>query len=303
MRKLFFIGLVFASFTSFALQNLYMKHVVAKGETIYSLTKTFEVSVDEIKKVNPGIDINTIKIGETINIPLKTKEVNNASTPSYTKATTSNTSAKHIVKSGESMYAIAKKYGITINDLNKWNSIDNNSIKIGQVLIVSDPMSNKTTTTTTTTYSTTTTATIPNTTTKTVVKANIDEDVTDPTSRTTTTTIANVPSKEPVKTTNSNYVADYYNTKTTASGKTQKGIGMSMADSGDNSSYIALYSGAAIGSMITIKNLMNGKSITAKVIGKIPNLDRNKDVLVKISSNAYAELGALDEKFLVEVIY
>jgi rare lipoprotein A (peptidoglycan hydrolase) len=64
-----------------------------------------------------------------------------------------------------------------------------------------------------------------------------------------------------------------------------------------------MFSGAPIGTMVTVKNLMNGKTITAKVIGKIPSLDVNKDILVKLSSNAYKELGVESDKFLVEVSY
>ena len=293
MKKLLLFILLFTTIQIYALQNLYMKHTIAKGETIYSLTKMYEVSIEDIKKVNPGININSIKIGETINIPLKTKEIGqNSTTPptTTTKPENPNKYIYHTVKSGESLYSIAKKYGITINDITKLNGITDNAIKIGQYLKIATDASNNTFNSSTTTI-------------KKASNTNIDEDVTDPTLKPQNTVINNPIIKEAPKNTATNSNIDYYNTKTVATGKTQKGIGMSMSDSGENTNYIALYTGAAIGSMITIKNLMNGKTITAKVVGKIPSLDRNKDVLVKISINAYNDLGAIDEKFLVEVIY
>ncbi|MEI6311007.1 MAG: LysM peptidoglycan-binding domain-containing protein [Bacteroidota bacterium] len=323
MKKILLVALLLSVLQGFALQNLYTKHTIEKGETIYSISKLYGVSIEEIKNTNPGIDISKIKLGGTINIPLQVKNAassnnNNTSTTvtttnavkttsNPTSVSTTNTTTKtHVVKAGESLYSIAKLYGVSINDLTSWNKITTNSIQIGQRLQIAS-----TSTTTVNTSKPTTTTTVPTKTTDVKITA-IDEDVTDPTSNirtskttnTTASTNTNTVVKPSTTTTSSNAInSNYYTTKTTASGKTEKGIGMSMVDAGDNPNYIALYSGAAIGSMITVKNLMNNKSITAKVVGKIPSLDRNKDVLVKISSNAYTALGALDEKFLVEVVY
>lgn len=297
MKRSIFLLLVLLSVQCFALQVIYTKHIIAKGETLYSLAKQYEVSVDEIKNTNVGMDFSALKIGQTINIPLPVKgakqQVSTTTKSNGTGAAPSSTAKYHTVKAGESMYQLCKLYGISIDNLNKWNTISNNSIKIGQVLRVSEQKTSSTAIKTN--------------------KENMDEDVTDPTTRNTSTNTTTTPVKTttistptPVNTISeksSTISSDYNTNKTSATGKKEKGIGMSMIDAGDNPNYIAIYSGASIGSMITVRNLMNGKSIQAKVVGKIPNLDRNKDVLVKISSNAYSQLGALDEKFLVEVIY
>jgi hypothetical protein len=52
-----------------------------------------------------------------------------------------------------------------------------------------------------------------------------------------------------------------------------------------------------------VKNLMNGKIVTVKVIGKVPATSINEKVLIKISASAAKTLGVLDEKFLVELAY
>jgi rare lipoprotein A (peptidoglycan hydrolase) len=135
---------------------------------------------------------------------------------------------------------------------------------------------------------------------------NIDEDVTYPTTRmntnkTTTTTEIKSTTINPTTTTKTTNVASEY--KTITSSKISKGIGTSMLVDSDNENKNVMFSGAPIGTMVTVKNLMNGKTITAKVIGKIPSLDVNKDILVKLSSNAYKELGVESDKFLVEVSY
>ena len=46
----------------------------------------------------------------------------------------------YTVKKGDTLWDISKKYGVTVDDLVKWNSIKNrNKINVGQVLAVSDP--------------------------------------------------------------------------------------------------------------------------------------------------------------------
>jgi len=46
---------------------------------------------------------------------------------------------------------------------------------------------------------------------------------------------------------------------------------------------------------------MNHKTVFVKVVGKVPPMDASSDITVKLSSKAAKDLGALDEKFLVEV--
>ncbi|MEZ4994596.1 MAG: LysM peptidoglycan-binding domain-containing protein [Saprospiraceae bacterium] len=46
---------------------------------------------------------------------------------------------KHSIAGGETLYSISKKYGVTVNDLKKWNNLKSNTIYKGKQLIVSDP--------------------------------------------------------------------------------------------------------------------------------------------------------------------
>ena len=50
-------------------------------------------------------------------------------------------------------------------------------------------------------------------------------------------------------------------------------------------------------------NMMNGKTVTVKVIGKLPATSENEHVLIKISSAAANKLGVLDERFLAALYY
>lgn len=69
--------------------------------------------------------------------PKKREEKKKAETKSKTKSKKqSASSGTHVVKSGESLYVIAERHGITVNELKRANSLSNNKIKPGQKLTI-----------------------------------------------------------------------------------------------------------------------------------------------------------------------
>jgi hypothetical protein len=70
-----------------------------------------------------------------------------------------------------------------------------------------------------------------------------------------------------------------------------------------NGAMLALHNEAPVGSWIEVRNLMNNRSVRAKVVGRLPqNLDDSR-AIVKLSQGAARELQAHDPKVLVEVVY
>src|SRR5450759_4107130 len=86
------------------------------GETVYSLSKLYGVSEDEIMESNPGIDINKLSIGTEIGIPkrefMNNQQKFNDQDDKYTF---------HKVLMGESLSSIAKQYGLTVRQLRREN--------------------------------------------------------------------------------------------------------------------------------------------------------------------------------------
>ena len=94
-------------------------HKVKKGESIYSISKLHGIAPKEILYENYELRRRPLYIGEEILIPsLTAKE----------KIT------YHKVKKGETLYGIAKKYNITLNELKKKNKLSKQSIALGQRL-------------------------------------------------------------------------------------------------------------------------------------------------------------------------
>lgn len=92
-------------------------YIVQSGDTLYSIAKKYNITVDELKTTN-NITSNSLSIGQVIKIP-------------GTSISQPNT---HIVKKGESLYSVANKYGTTVNELKTLNNLTSNTLSIGQVL-------------------------------------------------------------------------------------------------------------------------------------------------------------------------
>ena len=71
----------------------------------------------------------------------------------------------------------------------------------------------------------------------------------------------------------------------------------------DKNKYLGLHKTAPIGTILQVKNIMNGQNVYVRVIGKLPDTGANEKVIVRISKKAYQRLAALDNRFRVEVSY
>ena len=95
---------------------------VKSGDTLWSIARRFGVTVSQIKEVN-NLKNNTLTIGELLYIP--------------TKETESVTKDVYTVKNGDTLYSIARKYNLTVDELKELNKLTSNTLSIGQKLIVS----------------------------------------------------------------------------------------------------------------------------------------------------------------------
>jgi hypothetical protein len=81
-------------------------------------------------------------------------------------------------------------------------------------------------------------------------------------------------------------------------------VGVFKSTSGwDDGKYYCLFNKAAAGSIVKIVNPINKKYIYAKVLDVMPDLQQNKDLLIRVSNAAAAQLGTKDENFNAEISY
>lgn len=125
-------------------------HTVAPKETAYGLAKQYNVSVADLEKANPEIK-DGLKIGQVLTIPGQQETPKQETKPSKKEEKKAEKKAEkeekkeaknggqnivHEVQPKETKYSIAKKYGITLEELEKKNPDAKEGLKIGQVLVI-----------------------------------------------------------------------------------------------------------------------------------------------------------------------
>ncbi len=107
------------------------QYVVKPGETLFSLSRKHQLSMDELVAANPGI-ANGVRAGQILLIPDKTDQTEKASQNSAN----SDTTLVHIVKKGETLYRISRNYAISINEMKTLNPGLTNNIQPGQQIVL-----------------------------------------------------------------------------------------------------------------------------------------------------------------------
>lgn len=97
-------------------ETKFIYHSLKPGETVYSLSKSYGVSENEIILSNPGIDINKLSVGAEIAVPRREFMSDRQKFDDQEKKYT-----YHKVLIGESLSSIAEKYGLTVRKLRKEN--------------------------------------------------------------------------------------------------------------------------------------------------------------------------------------
>ena len=96
----------------------YNSYIVDKGDTLYSIAKKFDTSVNKLKELN-NLSSNMLSIGQKLLIPIGEETT-------------------YVVKSGDTLYSIAREFNTTVDKLKELNNLSNNTLSIGQILIVKE---------------------------------------------------------------------------------------------------------------------------------------------------------------------
>ena len=90
-----------------------ISYTVKSGDSLWSIAKRYNISVDTLKEFN-GLTSILIIVGQILRIPL------------------SNT--VYVVKAGDTLWSIANRYGTTVNELKRLNNLSSDLLSMGQVL-------------------------------------------------------------------------------------------------------------------------------------------------------------------------
>lgn len=113
----------------------YLVHVVKSGDTMGHISRRYRVSLRDLQRANPGVKPRTLRIGYKLIIPtggIPSREVRLAMQSNPNRPNV----AYHKVRSGESIWSISRRYGISQSQLRRWNGLRGDVIRPGQSLRV-----------------------------------------------------------------------------------------------------------------------------------------------------------------------
>lgn len=123
----------------------YYIHVVEKGQTLYSISKAYGVTIDDITAENPLVT-EGLRIGVALKIPAVTKNKQDGETkvllgteskPVYISPDNDQRFIYHSIKQGETVFSIAKKYSVPIDSIIKNNpNLDYSNVQINEIVRV-----------------------------------------------------------------------------------------------------------------------------------------------------------------------
>ena len=249
-RTLGFVALfLITALTVFAGPDRESKHVVKKGETLSSISRSYGVKVKDILKANPSLTVKSnIKPGQKLSIPGKGALM----VHSDTAIQASNRKPKNTLSVPSTPDTPYKDEDNKVRTLTP----DNENYPVATV--------------------------------------NSDQPVINSTPA-TAYSIRTASGSSDYPGVFSQYTAHGYKVNKS------RGAANFLEDNTSGNPYLALYNNAETGSVIKVTNLMNKKTVYVKVVGRVPANDTSREVILKLSNKVARELGALDNKFLVEV--
>lgn len=109
-------------------------YVVRSGDTLWSISQKFGTTVNTIKRSN-GLRSSRLKVGQKLYIPNNSATATKQAVKSAEKVKSE--LVRYKVRRGDNLYSIARKFGVTVSDLRKWNALNSKgTIYAGQRLKV-----------------------------------------------------------------------------------------------------------------------------------------------------------------------
>ncbi len=124
-----------ATLPSAAQENrTYIIHTIEKGQSLYSISNMYGVTIDDIVRLNPGSD-KVIVNGRTLKIPVKSQAQQDAAAPDGTQQDASGTF--HTIMQGETLYRLTQTYHVTAKALCDANpGLSAQNFRAGQVIFI-----------------------------------------------------------------------------------------------------------------------------------------------------------------------
>lgn len=310
----------------------YILHRVEEGQTLYAISRRYSRSVADIRAANPDMT-DVLRYDQVIRIPIpdgalsrkeekqidkairkQEKEEKREATTNDPKTDDPARAGIHVVQTGQTLYSLAGRYGVSQSDLRRWNGLSGDNVLIGQALIVSEkayqdrnpsspadvpapssrPAENRPA------------ATKPAEPERRPERPTADEPATrpaNPSTPATTSTPPSTPTKPAEPEIELPRPGNDAPMPTRGRRLSSSGVAEMIEGTDGSGKYMALHRTAPIGALVQVRNEFNNQSLWVKVIGRLPDTGVNDKILIKLSTQAFTKLSPQDRRFRAEVSY
>ncbi len=316
-------------------------HEVEQGETLYSLSRRYGALVSEIVAFNDVVD-NTISLGQILMIPLG-KEKEKANRPKSNsgvdddlemeskpiKSASQPEKVIHTVQPKETLFAISRLYGMSVDEIKALNGMTSNDLSVGEMIYVkaSEGSATKAVVQPVIVKEKPQNSSAPDGYTEYLVqtgdmletiarKFSVRPDSIIIWNQLSNTYLAigqrllikgaidREAQKVEKKVEDTGYSKKSKMTDQSGFSKIyEEGIAKKIEDAVDTDKYLAMHRTLKVGSMVEIRNLMNNKKIFVRIVGKLPETGMNENVVVRLTPICFERLGVIDPKARVEISY
>jgi LysM repeat protein len=283
---LIIIGFVIPSFGADSIKAIrknggtFLLYEVKPKETLYSLSKRFQIKIHDIYSLNPHLNDQILGDKDLLMIPFTSEVVTH-------EKEANKVAIYYEVQSKETLFKIAKRYfNQPVSVVKRMNNISNNNIKPGQKLLMGYlPLNSK-------------------------VSSEIEVNAGQEESNIPNTLDKPIPGNNPEIDTESpeldpviGEILKKENTPKKTVSIEAKGKAMALKNLGDSQTLLVMHRDADKNSVIEISNPLNNKKVYAQVVENMPKGIYPEEIICIVSPAIGKLLGVLDSEFYVKVRY